>query len=144
MRLLFTLSVALVLFVSASSAHAQNSRSYTDEEVFRQLVTIQMVESLQHPLDMVRSQTLKNAIVYSTLHRDRVDLVTVVSDIARVAREDEAPVNRRLAIAALRSIDSYRAGQHLARLEGMNDGEYRTLVAGVIAEYEENRSRGTM
>ena len=142
MKSLLTLcSVLLVVAVFTGQAHAQS----TNADLIRQLIPEQISESLQSSHSMVRSQTLKNVICYSTLHRSRVYLGGVVSAIAEVAEEDASASNRRLAVAALRAIDSYQSRSYLTRLGGMNDDEYSTLVAGVLTEYEEaKRAAATM
>lgn len=144
MKSLLSITFAL-LFGLASMAQAQSAQiqlvSDTDE-AFRQLVTIQMVESLASPNPMIRNQTLKNAIVFNTLYPQRADLYRVVSSIAAVAESDVSESNRRLAVAALRSIDSYRARQYLAELDGMQDSEFHRVIAGVLTEYREAQANG--
>lgn len=134
---LFTLFIlALTTAVPAVQAQSQES-AVTDYEsnAFWQLASKQVVLSLNSEYDRVRGQTLKNAIVFSTLYRDRVDLGAAVSSIAAVAKKDESSENRKLAMAALQAIGSFRAKQHLAELKGIPDDEYRLLVATVINEY---------
>ncbi|MEX0821286.1 MAG: hypothetical protein WD021_04000 [Rhodothermales bacterium] len=141
MKSLLSITFAL-LFGLASTAQAQSAQvqQVSDrDDVFRQLVTIQMVESLASPNAMIRNQTLKNAIVFNTLYPERADLYRVVSSIAAVAESDVSESNRRLAVAALRSIDSYRARQYLAEIDGMEDADFHRLVAGVLTEYREAR-----
>ena len=127
--------LAVVAIVPAAQAQAQESASYEDD-VFWQLAAKQVVLSLDSENSHVRSQTLKNAIVFSTLYRDRIDLGVAVDAIAAVAADDEMSENRRLARCALQAIGSFRAKNHLARLQGIEDEEYRTLVASVIFEYQ--------
>ncbi len=132
---LFTLFIlAFVSVVPVAQAQSFESTSY-DSDAFWQLATTQVVLSLDSEHSHVRSQTLKNAIVFSTLYRDRIDLGAAVNAIAKVARNDDSGENRRLAMAALQAIGSFRAKQHLAELNGIPDDEYRMLVATVIHEY---------
>lgn len=135
--LVFLAMIAAVALVPAAQAQPQESapESY-ESDVFWQLATKQVVESLDSEYLHIRSQTLKNSIVFSTLYRDRVDLSAAVDAIARVAELDESSENRTLALAALQAIGSFRAKQHLAELEGIDDDEYRLLVATVITEYQ--------
>lgn len=133
MKSLLTLSsVLLVVVVLTGQVHAQSANA----DLIRQLIPEQISESLQSSHAQVRSQTLKNVICYSTLHRNRVYLGSVVSAIAEVAEGDASASNRRLAVAALRAIDSYQSRSYLTKLGGMEDDEYSTLVAGVLTEYE--------
>ena len=133
---IFTLVVlAAVAGAPVAQAQPQENGSY-ESDVFWQLAAKQVVVSLDSDNSHVRSQTLKNAIVFSTLYRDRIDLGIAVDSIAEVAANDEMSENRRLACAALQAIGSFRAKNHLARLQGIEDTEYRTLVATVIFEYQ--------
>ena len=134
---LFTLFIlALTTLVPAVQAQSQESAgsAYESDAVW-QLASKQVVMSLDSEYDRVRGQTLKNVIVFSTLYRDKVDLGPAVGAIAAIARNDESSENRRLAMAALQAIGSFRARQHLAELKGISDDEYRLLVATVINEY---------
>ena len=146
MKTLQSLFVVLIL-ASVPVAQAQQKTNVLEpygEHTFRQLMTIQLERSLDSPLAMVRAQTLKNAVVFTTLYRERVDLTDAIPRIAEIAKNDESYQNRRLALATLRAIGSARANKHLARLESMQEDEYRTLVAGVISEYYELHRNGAM
>lgn len=146
MKTLLSLLVVLVLS-SVSIAQAQQRAKVLEpygENVFRQLMTIQLERSLESPLAMVRAQTLKNAVVFSTLYRERIDLTNAIPRIAEIAKNDESYQNRRLALATLHAIGSARANQHLAQLETMQEDEYRSLVAGVISEYYQLHRAGAM
>lgn len=140
--LLSLLALLLLTTIPRSQAQDRSTQPY-GEHTFRQLVSIQLERSLDSPLVMVRSQTLKNALVFSTLYRDKAELDGAIPKIADIAKHDENLQNRRLALAALRSIGSTKAGRHLSGLDEMNEDEYRTLVAGVISEYFEMRSGGS-
>ena len=145
MKSLLTLAFVLTFgAVSALQVQAQSRISTHRTETLRTLTSIQMVESLQSPLSMVRNQTLKNAIIFSTLYPERIDIDAAVTSIARVAADDDSDTNRRLAIAALQTIDSYRANQYLAALENMREDEYRTVIAGVLSEYREVQEMQSM
>lgn len=138
MKTVLTLSllVALVLAAAAPAAQAQSQeRSVYENDVVWQLAAEQVVRSLASEYDHVRGQTLKNVIVFATLYRDKVDVSPAVSAIADMAKNEVSSEHRRLAMAALQAIGSFRAKQHLAELKGIADDEYRTLVATVISEY---------
>ena len=122
-------------FTPIAPVWSQNDIVPTDPNVLDQLVSRQIIASLQSPHAQVRSQTLKNVIVYATLDFDQIDLGGITALLAGVAEEDASKSNRRLAVAALRSIDSWRAKRHLSHLDGMGDTEYRSLVASVLSEY---------
>lgn len=133
MKPLLSLFVA-VLLTNAPVMHAQ-SVDTQPHEIIWQLAAKQVVVSLQSEYTHVRAQTLKNVIVFSTLYRDRMDVESTVNSVAEVARNDPNEQNRRLALAALQSIGSFRARQFLAELRGISDDEYRRLVASVLSEY---------
>lgn len=140
---LFVPMLALA-FAPIAPAWSQNDLAPERPEAFGQLVHRQIVESLESPHTQVRSQTLKNVIVYATLDFDRVDLSSLSAALAEVAEADESRSNRRLAVAALRSIDSWRAKRRLAHLGGMADAEYRSLVSGVLSEYHAMQTGGAL
>ena len=145
LKALFLLVPMLAIgFVPIAPAWSQNDLTPANPEQFDQLVSRQIVESLGSPHMQVRSQTLKNVIVYATLDFDRVDLPKLTETLAGVAETDESKSNRRLAVAALRSIDSWRARRHLAHLGGMADAEYRSLVSGVLSEYHTMQTGGAL
>lgn len=127
--------IVLAAVALVPAAQAQESTPY-ESDVFWQLAAKQVVVSLDSENSHVRMQTLKNVIVFSTLYRDRIDLGVAVDAIADVATNDEMSENRQLARAALQAVGSFRAKNHLARLQGIEDSEYRTLVAAVIVEYQ--------
>lgn len=133
MKPLLTL-FATVIITFAPAMQAQSVETYPDEVVW-QLAAKQVVLSLKSDHAHVRTQTLKNVIVYSTLYRDRVDLRSTLKSVAEVAESDPSVQNRRLALAALQAVGSFRAKQYLAELNGIGDDEYRTLVASVLNEY---------
>ncbi len=136
LKALFLLVPMLAVgFTPIAPAWSQNDIVPTDPNVLDQLVSRQIIASLQSPHAQVRSQTLKNVIVYATLDFDQIDLGGITALLAGVAEEDASKSNRRLAVAALRSIDSWRAKRHLMHLDGMGDVEYRSLVASVLSEY---------
>lgn len=136
MKALFLLVPMLAVgFTPIAPAWSQDDLVPADPNVLNQLVSRQIVASLQSPHAQVRSQTLKNVIVYATLDFDQVDLAEITAGLVEVAEEDALKSNRRLAVAALRSIDSWRARRRLAHLGGMGDTEYRSLVASVLSEY---------
>ncbi len=93
-------------FVPIAPAWSQNDHAPVHSDVLDALVSRQIVASLASPHAQVRSQTLKNVIVYATLDFDQIDLPKLTATLAEVAEEDESRSNRRLAVAALRSIDS--------------------------------------
>ncbi len=145
MKTVLTLSLLIILAITvavpstlaqANDSQRSNVPSY-DSDVFWQLASKQVVLSLASEYGHVRAQTLKNAIVFSTLYRDKVDLGAAVGPIASIAANDDSGEHRRLAMAALQAIGSFRAKQHLAELKGIPDNEYRLLVATVINEYYE-------
>ncbi len=136
LKALFLLVPMLAVgFTPIAPVWSQNDIVPTDPNVLDQLVSRQIIASLQSPHAQVRSQTLKNVIVYATLDFDQIDLGGITALLAGVAEEDASKSNRRLAVAALRSIDSWRAKRHLSHLDGMGDTEYRSLVASVLSEY---------
>ncbi len=133
MKPLLTLFAAVII-TFAPAMQAQSVETYPDEVVW-QLAAKQVVLSLKSDHTHVRTQTLKNVIVYSTLYRDRVDVRSTLKSVAEVAESDPSVQNRRLALAALQAVGSFRAKQYLAELNGIGDDEYRTLVASVLNEY---------
>ena len=69
-------------FTPIAPAWSQNNFVPTDPNVLDQLVSRQIIASLQSPHAQVRSQTLKNVIVYATLDFDQIDLGGITALLA--------------------------------------------------------------
>ncbi len=130
------LALALMVLLGLPAlAQAQEIDSYTEAQKWK-LARIQLVETLESPVEGIREQSLKNAIIFATLYRDKVDLGGAVSAISEVYENDNRRVNRKLALAALQAIGDYRATDYLARhVEEAETEEGRALVATVLSEY---------
>ncbi|MFQ5568528.1 MAG: hypothetical protein ACE5G0_02570 [Rhodothermales bacterium] len=115
-------------------AHAQDA--YTPIEKWR-LSEVQLVKSLQSPVDNVRTQSLKNAIIFATLYRDKLDLGQAVDAIRDVYEDDdEHASNRKLALAALQAIGGPRASSFVARRATLAEtDESRILMVTVLNGY---------
>ena len=130
------LALALMVLLGLPAlAQAQKIDSYTEAQKWK-LARIQLVETLESPVEGIREQSLKNAIIFATLYRDKVDLGGAVSAISEVYENDNRRVNRKLALAALQAIGDYRATDYLAHhVEEAETEEGRALVATVLSEY---------
>ncbi len=125
--------VLVLLLGLPIAAHAQDRVSYTPETKWR-YIELQLVETLESSVDGVRTQSLKNAVIYATLYRDQVDLSSAVSAI-RTVYEDDAS-NRKLALAALQAISSEWAKDYVVRhVEKAEVEESRLVMATVLTEY---------
>ncbi len=125
--------VLVLLLGLPIAAHAQGRVSYTPETKWR-YIELQLVETLESSVDGIRSQSLKNAVIYATLYRDQVDLSSAVSAI-RTVYEDDAS-NRKLALAALQAIGSEWAKHYVARhVPKAEVEESRLVMATVLTEY---------
>ena len=125
--------VLVLLLGLPIAAHAQDRVSYTPETKWR-YIELQLVETLESSVDGVRTQSLKNAVIYATLYRDQVDLSSAVSAI-RTVYEDDAS-NRKLALAALQAIGSEWAKHYVARhVPKAELEESRLVMATVLTEY---------
>ena len=112
MRIIVAFAWVLLLGLP-TLAQAQDVNSYTEAQQWR-LAEVQLVQSLESPIENVRAQALRNAIIFSTLYRDKVDLGNAVGTI-RALYEDDGRANRKLALAALQAIGNNRATTYLAR-----------------------------
>ncbi len=125
--------VLVLLLGLPIAAHAQDRVSYTPETKWR-YIELQLVETLESSVDGVRTQSLKNAVIYATLYRDQVDLSSAVSAI-RTVYEDDAS-NRKLALAALQAISSEWAKDYVVRHVAKAEvEESRLVMATVLTEY---------
>ncbi len=125
--------VLVLLLGLPIAAHAQGRVSYTPETKWR-YIELQLVETLESSVDGVRTQSLKNAVIYATLYRDQVDLSSAVSAI-RTVYEDDAS-NRKLALAALQAIGSEWAKDYVVRHVAKAEiEESRLVMATVLTEY---------
>ncbi len=128
-----SIAMLVLLLGLPIAAHAQDRVSYTPETKWR-YIELQLVETLESSVDGVRTQSLKNAVIYATLYRDQVDLSSAVSAI-RTVYEDDAS-NRKLALAALQAISSEWAKDYVVRHVAKAEvEESRLVMATVLTEY---------
>jgi len=135
------ITLALVLLLGwTTTAYAQEAKAHKDGLVWK-LATAQLVRSLESPIDDVRSQSLKNAIVYATLYRDKVDLSRAVPSIRRVYEQDAAAGQHTLALAALQAIGNSRAAAYMARhVSAAASDDARLVLVSVLHDYYEARN----
>ena len=127
--------VLVLLLGLPLAAHAQDRLFYTPETKWR-YIELQLVETLESSVDGIRTQSLKNAVIFATLYRDQVDLSRAVSAIRTVYEDDERASNRKLALAALQAIGSEWAKDYVARhVPKAEVEESRLLMATVLTEY---------
>ena len=127
--------VLVLLLGLPIAAHAQDRVSYTPETKWR-YIERQLVETLESSVDGIRTQSLKNAVIYATLYRDQVDLSSAVGAIRKVYEDDEQASNRKLALAALQAIGSEWAKHYVARhVPKAELEESRLVMATVLTEY---------
>ncbi len=106
------------------------------EEIRWSLVATQIKASLVDGQEDIKTQTLKNAIVFATLYRDKVDLSGSVSAIREVYQHSKMATNQRLALAALQAIGTSRAQDFVTR--NTTPEEYdagRLVVASVLNDF---------
>lgn len=115
-------------------AHAQDVESYTETQQWR-LAEKQLVQSLESPIDNVRTQALRNAIIFATLYRDKIDLGNVVGALREVYEED-GRAQSKLALAALQAIGNNRTTTYLARhVTAEESEEGRVVMASVLNDF---------
>ena len=130
----------LLLLAMPTLAQAQNDKAYTDEQKW-QLASLQLVESLESSIDDVKTQSLKNAIIYATLYRDKVNLSRAVPALRRVYEKDARSNHRKLALAALQAIGSNRTTYYLARhVTDAESDEGRLVMASVLNDFYLSRT----
>ncbi len=128
-----SIAMLVLLLGLPIAAQAQGRVSYTPETKWR-YIELQLVETLESSVDGIRSQSLKNAVIYATLYRDQVDLSSAVSAI-RTVYEDDAS-NRKLALAALQAIGSEWAKDYVVRHVAKAEIEESSLLmATLLKEY---------
>ena len=137
--LLTTLTLVLLL---AAPATAQDVPVITEAEQWT-LNRMQLIESLDSPITLVRTQALKNAIVFATLYRDKVNMNGAVEAIETAYKTDPDATNRKLALAALQAIGTRRARMYLAATSPSAFDAGRALMVDVLSEFYEARSTAT-
>ncbi len=138
MRIIVAFAWVLLLGLP-TLAQAQDVNSYTEAQQWR-LAEVQLVQSLESPIENVRAQALRNAIIFSTLYRDKVDLGNAVGAI-RALYEDDGRANRKLALAALQAIGNNRATTYLARhVTAEESEESRFVMASVLNDFYLSRT----
>ena len=125
----------MVLLGLPALAQAQDADAYTEAQKWK-LVTIQLVETLEMTIDDVKTQALKNAIIYATLYRDKVDLGSAVGALRKVYEEDNHRSHRKLALAALQAIGNNRTTTFLVRhVTDEESEEGRVVMASVLNDF---------
>ncbi len=141
MRTIVALALMLLLGLP-TLVQAQKVESYTEAEQWR-LAEMQLAQSLESPIDNVRKQALKNAIIFATLYRDKIDLSKTVGVIREVYEED-GQTNHKLALAALQAIGNYRTTTFLARYVTAEESEEsRVVMASVLNDFYLARTSAT-
>ena len=138
MRIIVVFAWVLLLGLP-TLAQAQDVEPYTEAQQWR-LAEVQLTQSLESPIENVRTQALKNAIIFATLYRDKVDLGNAVGAIREVYEED-GRANRKLALAALQAIGNNRAIIFLARYVTAEESEEgRIVMASVLNDFYLSRT----
>lgn len=133
MRIIVTLALMLLLGLP-TLVQAQDIDSYTEAKQWR-LAEIQLAQSLESPIDNVRKQALRNAIIFATLYRDKADMSKAIGAIREVYEED-GPANRKLALAALQAIGNYQTTTFLTRYVTDEESEEgRVVMASVLNDF---------
>ncbi len=130
----------LLLLALPTMAQAQDARTYTDDQKWL-LASAQLTASLEAEIDDVKTQALKNAIIYATLYRDKVDLGRSVPALRTIYEKDTRAAHRKLALAALQAIGNTRAADYLARhVSDAESEEGRLVMASVLNDFYQSRS----
>ncbi len=141
MRIIVTLALMLLLGLP-TLVQAQDIDSYTEAKQWR-LAEIQLAQSLESPIDNVRKQALRNAILFATLYRDKVDMSRAVG-VIRVVYAEDGPANRKLALAALQAIGNYQTTTFLSRYVTDEESEEgRVVMASVLNDFYLARTGAT-
>lgn len=144
------LTTLVLVLLLAAPAIAQDRRSDAPQTV--PLITeaeqwtlnrLQLVESLKSPITLVRTQSLKNAIVFATLYRDKINMNGAVGPIEEVFQADPDMANRKLALAALQAIGTSRARFYLAHATPAEFDAGRALMVSVLSEFYTTRPTAT-
>lgn len=144
MQLLRTITLALLAgFAMPVLAQAQGSVTEFDRSDRQwELVAAQIASNLEMPNDNIRTQTLRNTIIFATLYRDKVDLRRRVPMLRSVYEQSESATQRKLALAALTAIGGSGASNYLARhVHAAEAEEGRLVVASVLNEFFLSRER---
>lgn len=132
----------IVMFGAPALAQAQAVDGYTDAQKWK-LATAQLVETLDMKIDDVKTQALKNAIIYATFYRDKVDLSDAVRGLRKVYEKDDHRAHRQLALAALQAIGNSRTTTYLARYVTDEESEEgRVVMASVLNDFYLSRTGG--
>ncbi len=141
MRTIVALALMLLLGLP-TLAQAQDVESYTEAKQWR-LAQVQLAQSLESPIDNVRKQALRNAILFATLYRDKVDMSRAVG-VIRVVYAEDGPANRKLALAALQAIGNYQTTTFLSRYVTDEESEEgRVVMASVLNDFYLARTGAT-
>ncbi len=144
MQMLRTIALALLVgFAMPVIVQAQGTATNYDQSDRQwKLVASQITSNLEMSIDNVRTQTLRNTIIFATLYRDKVDLRRCVTALRSVYENGANATQRKLALAALTAIGSSGASNYLARhVHAAEAEEGRLVVASVLNEFFLSRAR---
>lgn len=144
MQMLRIIALALLVgFAMPVVAQAQGSDTELHQSDRQwKLVAAQITSNLEMPIDNVRTQTLRNTIIFATLYRDKVDLRRCFTALRSVYENGANTTQRKLALAALTAIGSSGASNYLARhVHAKEAEEGRLVVASVLNEFFLSRER---
>ena len=135
------LVIFLLIVLCVPPVFAQEPKApLEDEKVRWTLASEQIKVALDSPNELIRTQTLKNAIVMATLYRDKINMSVHTNLIRRTYEGSTSRAQRKLALATLQAIGGYRAYDYIERNASPAEFEEgRMVVASVLNDYFTSR-----
>ncbi len=134
----------LILLIATSALAQDRPAKFVEEDVRWALIAEQIRVSLESTHESIKTQTLKNVIVFATLYRDKIDLADQVRLLCNTYEKLDSAKHRRLTLAALQAIGSHRAYDFVLRNATKAEFEEgRLVVASVLNDYYLSRNDTT-
>lgn len=129
---------ALLLASVPLASQAQISQ-LTPDEIHWLLIEEQLVRSLDSEHEAIVLQSLHNAMLFSIMYRDKINLSRVGDHIIKVHKKNKDLEVKQTALAALQVVGSGRALAHARQSTVVDRDLSRALALNVLENYFGNR-----
>ncbi len=138
MKHLTVIALALMLAIPAAAQSSQEHAGPGDH--YWTLISVQLGNSLRAADEAVKTQALKNAVIFATLYRDKISITDHLRELSNIYEHSESYTNRNLALAAMQANGNGFAFDYLSRHVSPDETDQaRLLVASVLNEYYQTR-----
>ena len=134
-----TILALVAMFIIPAAAQSSHDQAGPGDQHWT-LISAQLGESLKSSDEAVKTQALKNAVIFATLYRDKITMQDHFGSLRDVYEDSDNQMNQGLALAAIQVIGGGIALDYLSRNVDVEETEQaRLLVASILNEYYQTR-----